>query len=83
MKRLAVLALLGTGWCLLVGVVPDLAQKKPAKPIIESFEATANGVGVLRFEIEEFSTDQDIQERAKAYAKGGQDAVEGALGKHS
>jgi hypothetical protein len=36
MKRLAVLALLGTG-CLLVGVVPGGAQKKPAKPIIETF----------------------------------------------
>jgi hypothetical protein len=36
MKRLAVLAVLGTG-SLLVGVVPGVAQKKPAKPIIETF----------------------------------------------
>jgi hypothetical protein len=81
MKRLAVLALLGTG-CLLVGVVPGVTQKKSAKPIIETFEATnAISCGVLRFEIEEFSTDQDIQELAQAYAKGGEDAVESALGK--
>jgi hypothetical protein len=81
MKRLAVFALLGTG-CLLVGVVPGVAKKKPAKPIIETFEA-ANAIscGVLRFEIEEFSTDQDIHELAQAYAKGGEDAVESALGK--
>lgn len=79
MKRLALLALLGTG-CLLVGVVPGVA-KKPAKPTIETFEATASGVGVLRFEIEEFSTDQDIQELAQKYARGGEDAVESALGK--
>ncbi len=79
MKRLAVLALLGAG-CLLVGVVPGVAEKKPPKPIIETFEATVSGV-VQRFEIEEFSTDQDIQELAQAYAKGGEDAVESALGK--
>jgi hypothetical protein len=80
MKRLVVLALLGAGY-LLVGVVPAVAKKKPAKPIIETFEATASGVGVVRFEIEEFSTDQDIQELTQAYATGGKDAVESALDK--
>jgi hypothetical protein len=80
MTRLAVLLLLGTG-CLLVGVVPGVAKKKPSKPIIETFEATAPGGEVLRFEIEEFSTDQDVQELAKVYAKGGKDVVESALGK--
>jgi hypothetical protein len=80
MKRLVVLAILAAG-CLLVGVVPGVAKKKPAKPIIETFEATASGVGVLRFEIEEFSTDQDIQELAQVYAKRGKDAVESALDK--
>ena len=78
MKRLAVIVLLATG--LLVGVMPGLAKKK-AKPIIEAFEATVPGGQVLRFEIEEFSTNQAIQELAKAYAKGGKDAVESALGK--
>jgi len=67
--------------CLIVGVEPGLAKKKVAKPIIEVFEATVAGGEVLRFEIEEFSTDQDVQELAKAYAKGGKDAVESALGK--
>ena len=80
MKRLAVLALLGTV-CLLVGVLPGGAKKKPPRPIIETYEATASGIGLLRFEIEEFSTDQDIQELAQKYAKGGEDALESALGK--
>ena len=80
MKRLAVFVLLGTG-CLLVGVVPGLAKKSAAKRIIEAFEATVPGGEVLRFEIEEFSTDQDIQELAKTCAKGGKDAVDSALGK--
>jgi hypothetical protein len=81
MTRLAVLLLLGTGY-LLVGVVPGVAKKKPSKPIIETFEATTVPAGeVLRFEIEEFSTDQDVQELAKAYSKGGKDAVVSALGK--
>ena len=78
MKRLAVVVLLATG--LLVGGMPGLAKKK-AKPIIEAFEATVPGGQALRFEIEEFSTDEAIQELANAYAKGGKDAVEGALGK--
>jgi hypothetical protein len=80
MRRLAVSLLLGAG-CLLVGVAPGVTKKKPSKPIIETFEATAPGGEVLRFEIEEFSTDQDVQQLAKVYAKGGKDAVEGALGK--
>jgi hypothetical protein len=79
MKQLAALALLGTG-CL-IGVLPSLATKRPAKRVIEVFEATASGIGILRFEIEEFSTDQDIQELAQAYGKGGEDAVESASGK--
>jgi len=65
--------------CLLVVAVPCLAKKKSPKPIIETFEATMLGGEALRFEIEEFSTDQDIQELAKAYAKGGKDDVERAL----
>ena len=85
MKRLAIFGLLtfvllATAY-LVVGVVPSLAKKTPAKPIIETFEATLPGGEVLKFEIEEFSTDQDVQELAKAYAKGGKDAVESALGK--
>ena len=65
MKRLAMLALLSQVG-LLVAVVPCLAKKKPSKPVIETFEARILGGEVLRFEIEEFSTDQDIQELAKA-----------------
>jgi len=59
MKQLAMLVLLVTG-LLLGGIVPGLA-KKSAKPIIETFEATVPGAGVMRVEIEEFSTDQDMQ----------------------
>ena len=72
MKRFATLVV---GMCLLVGVVPGVAKKKPAKPVIETFEATLTGLGVLRLEVEEFSTDQDVQELAQAYAKGGKDGV--------
>ncbi len=79
-KRLAMFLLLGAG-CFLVGVAPGVAKRKSAKPIIETFEATVTGSGILRFEIEEFSTDQDIQELSQAYAKGGEEAVESALGK--
>jgi hypothetical protein len=80
MKRLAIFALLATAY-LLVVAVPGLSKKKPTKPIIETLEATIPGGEVLRFEIEEFSTEQDIQELKKAYAKGGKDDVEGALRK--
>lgn len=77
MKRFAALAL---GVCL-VAVVPGAAKKKPAKPIIETFEATLPGHGVLRFEVEEYSTDQDVQELAQAYVKGGIATLESTLNK--
>ncbi len=77
MTRFAALAL---GLCL-VAVVPGAAKKKPAKPIIESFEATLVGHGMLRFEVEEYSTDEDVQELARSYAKGGIDALESSLDK--
>jgi hypothetical protein len=78
MNRFLTLLVLGMGVLI---VVPGLAKKKPAKPIIEILEATVPGGEVLRFEIEESSTDEDIQELAKAYAKSGKDGVESALGK--
>jgi hypothetical protein len=71
------LAMLATGF-LLVGIATGLA-KKPAKPIIETFEATVPGAGVMRVEIEEFSTDQDMQELARTYDERGKDAVESTL----
>jgi hypothetical protein len=73
-----VLALLGMGY-LLVGDAPGAAKR----PAIETFAAVAgaSGAGTLRFEIEEFLTDQDIQELAQVYAKGGEDAVDSGLGK--
>lgn len=79
MKRRATLTLLGL--CVFVAVVPCLAKKKPPRPIIETFEAGTSGGEVLRFEIEEFSADQDVQELAKTYAKGGKDDVEHDLQK--
>ena len=65
MQRFAALVV---GACLLVGAVPVAAKKKPHKPVIESFEATLPGHAVLGFEVEEFSSDQDVQELAQAYA---------------
>jgi hypothetical protein len=56
-------------------VAPLAASKKPAKPVIEKFEATATGLGVLAFDIGEFSSDQDLQELRQAYEKGGEDAL--------
>jgi len=58
MKRLAMFALLGTA---LLVAIPGLAKKKPTKPVIETLEASFPGGEVLRFEIEECLTDQDIQ----------------------
>jgi hypothetical protein len=80
MKRSAELLLLGI--CLLTAAVPSLAKKKAAKPIIEIFEATLAGHGVVRFEVEEFSTDQDLQELSQSYAKGGKDALENCLNRN-
>jgi tetratricopeptide (TPR) repeat protein len=60
---------------------PYPAKKKSPRPIIETFEARGPGGERLRFEIEEFSTDQDVQELAKTYAKGGKDDVERDLRK--
>jgi hypothetical protein len=71
-KRFLTLLVLGMGALI---VVPGVAKKKPAKPTIEIFEATVPGGDVLRFEIEESSTDEDIQELAKAYAKSGKDGL--------
>lgn len=76
MKRLAALVV---GLSLLISVLPGVAKKKPRKPVIESFEATLPGHAVLGLEVEEFSTDQDVQELAEAYAKGGKEAVEHSL----
>lgn len=80
MKRLAIMALIGTVG-LLLGVAPGLAKKKPSKPIVETLEASLPDGRVLRFEIEEFSTDQDVQELGQMYSKGGKDSVEKALNK--
>jgi tetratricopeptide (TPR) repeat protein len=66
---------------LLAADQPYPATTKSRKPIIETFEARMPGGERLRFEIEEFSTDQDVQELAKTYAKGGKDDVERDLRK--
>ena len=66
---------------LVATVVTCPAKKKSPKPIIEIFEASVPGGETLRFEIEEFSTDQDIEELAKTYNKGGKDDVERDLRK--
>jgi len=80
LKRLAVLILLGIS-CLLLGAMPLVGKKKTDKPVIETFEAVAAGNQVMTFEIQDFSTEEEIQGLAQEYAKGGADAVEGALGK--
>jgi len=71
---------LAEGHVLLVQLLAT-GQRLAKKPIIETFEARIPGGERLRFEIEELSTDQDVQELAKTYAKGGKDEVERDLRK--
>ena len=77
MKRCSSLVVFGI--CLLVGVVPGVAKKKPAKQIIETFEAKLGGSlgpkGVLTFQVEEFSTEPDVRELAQTYANYGKGAL--------
>ena len=82
MKRSPVLSMLCVG-CLLFDVIPGQGKKKPEKPVLESFDATVTpslGVGV-NISIEEFSTEEEIQDLARTFSKGGGDAIESALGK--
>lgn len=78
MKRCAALVLFGM--CLLIGVVPGVAKKKPAKPIIETFEAKLSGSlgpkGTLIFQVQEFSTEPDVRQLAQTYANDGKDALQ-------
>jgi hypothetical protein len=71
--------------CLLLGVGAAFAKKKAEKPVRERFEATMspalssdNSVSIA---IEEFSTDEEVQDLAQAFARGGEDSLEKALGK--
>jgi hypothetical protein len=83
MKRSPILSTLCVG-CLLFGVIPGQGKKKPEKPVLESFDATVTpslGVFGVNISIEEFSTEEEIQDLARTFSKGGEDAIENALGK--
>jgi hypothetical protein len=80
MKRLALFIFLVAG-LLLVIATPGGAKKKPAKPVIETYEATVGQGTYLRFEIEELTTEQEMQELSQSYAKGGKEYFEHALNK--
>jgi hypothetical protein len=82
MKRLPILSMLCVG-CLLPCAIPGSGRRKPEKPVVETFEATVTPpLGtVLSISIEEFSTEEEIQDLAQAFAKGGEDGIESALGK--
>lgn len=84
MRRTLISTVLCTA-CLLLGVSVTFAKKKAEKPVQERFEATMspafssdNSVTVA---IEEFSTDEEVQDLAQAFARGGADSLEKALGK--
>lgn len=76
-KRFSTFVLVAAA-CFAFAVAPVAAKKKPTRPVIEKFEATGTGGGVLTFDIEEFSTDEELQALREAYAKGGEDAVDDA-----
>jgi len=82
-KRMTIMML--CAMCFASGVGSGSAKKKPEKPVLERFEANVVppvlGADTISIAIEEFSTDADVQELAQTFGKGGEDAVEGALGK--
>jgi len=84
MRRQLISAVLCTTF-LLLGVGATFAKKKAEKAVQERFEATIspafssdNSVSIA---IQEFSTDEDVQGLAQAFARGGEDSLEKALGK--
>jgi len=71
------LLLLGSG-------TADAKKKKPEAPVQESFGANIEGMAgspSLIVGIQEFSTDDEVQQLAQSYARGGEDSLVSALGK--
>ncbi len=64
---------------LLPGAGSTFAKKKAEKPVQERFEATIappiSDDNSLQVAIEEFSTDEEVQNLAQAFARGGEDAL--------
>jgi len=60
------------------------AKKKPEAPVMETFAANFAGPGApsLTVAIQEFSTDDEVQELAQSYARGGEDSLRNAMGKN-
>ena len=83
MKRLLIPTILCVTY-LVFGVGATSAKKKPEKPIQEQFEATISPMispRSMTIAIEEFSTNDEMQAIAQAFAKGGEDAVESSMRK--
>ncbi len=84
MKPLLVRAILCVT-CLVLGRSFASAQQQTDKPVRERFEATISlllaGWDTVSVTIEDFSTDEEMQELAQTFAHGGRDALEDALHK--
>jgi hypothetical protein len=69
----------------LLGSFTADAKKKPEEPVRESFVATllsASGNALnLTIAIQEFSTDDEVQQLVQSYARGGEDSLRSAMGK--
>jgi hypothetical protein len=69
---------------LLLGSCTADAKKKPEAPVRESFGANVEGMAgspSLTVAIQEFSTDEEVQQLAQSFARGGEDSLLSALGK--
>jgi len=73
--------------CLIFGLGDSWAKEKVRKPIQERFEATISPVFVstpnsrLAIAIEEFTSDQELQDLAQTFLSRGKRALEDAMGK--
>jgi hypothetical protein len=69
----------------LLGSFTADAKKKPEEPVRESFVAnflSASGnAPYLTIAIQEFSTDDEVQQLVQSYARGGEDSLRSAMGK--
>jgi len=83
MKQITSVVMLVT--LLLLGSSTADAKKKPEKPVLESFLAnvidSSGAAPHLTVAIQEFSTEDELQELAQSYARGGEDSLRSALGK--
>ena len=81
-KHIISMAMLVT--LLLLGSCVADAKKKPEAPVQESFGANIEGMAgspSLMVAIQEFSTDEELQQLAQRFAQGGEDSLVSALDK--